>query len=254
MRFNVVRKFDHGGSKTVDTLLPYSAYTDVRSAVDRGRDGIAGTADDGIVYAWSVPSTNANRTVVNQQFTNVDLKTHEGQNMYTAFETTFNKQFSNKWSYLAAYTVDLAHPSNTNPLNPNSAYYNWQLPTWSQSFKMNGTYDFPLGFKYASTFTAQTGDWYSRTAQVVNALNTTVTQTVEGHFGRYDWVKLWDQRVTKSFKFGDRQTLELSWDLFNSMNTNTVTSQTVNSSSSTYLIPSAIISPRIYQWGFKYKF
>src|SRR4029079_10773005 len=58
LRVNVIRKFDFGGSKTVDVLLPYSAYTDVRSATDLGRDGKLGTSDDGVAYVWSVPSSN----------------------------------------------------------------------------------------------------------------------------------------------------------------------------------------------------
>jgi hypothetical protein len=38
VRINVIRKFDFGGSSTVDALLPYSAYTDLVSGVDRGRE------------------------------------------------------------------------------------------------------------------------------------------------------------------------------------------------------------------------
>ena len=47
LRFNVIRKFDFGGSKTVDALLPYDAYTDIRCAADPGRDGKLWTSDDG---------------------------------------------------------------------------------------------------------------------------------------------------------------------------------------------------------------
>ena len=47
LRLNVVHKRDKGGSKTLDLAMPYEAYTDVRSAVDPGRDNITGTADDG---------------------------------------------------------------------------------------------------------------------------------------------------------------------------------------------------------------
>ena len=40
---------------------------------------------------------------------------------------------------------------------------------------MNGQYDLPLGLRWAGTFSAQTGDWYRRTAQMRNADTTTVT-------------------------------------------------------------------------------
>jgi len=65
----------------------------------------------------------------------------------------------------------------------------------------------------------------------------------------------WDQRVSKKFKIGERQTIELKWDLFNSVNANPVlTWQSTNSSSSTYLHPGTILTPRIYQWGASYRF
>src|SRR5207253_2631358 len=39
LRFNVQRKFDRNGSKTVNVNTPYSSYTDVTSADDPGSDG-----------------------------------------------------------------------------------------------------------------------------------------------------------------------------------------------------------------------
>jgi Carboxypeptidase regulatory-like domain len=254
MRVNVVRKFDFGGSKTVDALLPYDAYSDVRFAVDPGRDGKVGTTDDSNVYVWSVPASNPNRTVVNRIFTNVDLDKHEGENSYTAYEATFNKNFSDGWSLLAGFTVDLGHVNNNFPLNPNQAYYNWQLPVWSNSFKMNGSYQLPFGLIYAATLTSQGGDWYNRTAQVRNALNSTVTQVVEGQYFRRDRVTLWDNRIGKRFQVGDFSTFELSGDLYNTLNTNAVTNLSTSSTSSSYLKPSEIIPARIFKIGLRWRF
>jgi len=264
VRVNIIRKFDFGGSKTVDALLPYEQYTEVRSGVDRGRDGIAGTADDGVIYAWSVAATNPNRTAVNKLFTNVDLDSHENVSSYTAYEVTFNKQVSDKWSFLAGYTIDLQHPGNPNALNPNHVLYgfataangpgSWTLPTWSNSLKMSGTYDLPFGLLYGATLTSQSGDWYTRTAQVANALGTTLTQTVEGQFFRRDRVTLWDNRISKRFKVAENQTFEVGGDLYNTLNTNAVTSMSTNSSSSAYLKPTDIIPARIFKLGLKWKF
>lgn len=269
LRVNVIRKFDFGGYTTVDALLPYGAYTDVRSAVDRGRDGITGTADDRVVYAWSVPANNSNRTAVNRLFANYDLKANEGASSYTAYEVTLSKQYSDKWSFLSGYTLDLQHPGTPNPLNPNHLLYGyttvpfgttpsnagtWTLPTWSSSFKVNGTYQLPFGVMYASTLTAQSGDWYNRTAQVTNALGTTVIQTVEGQFFRRDVVTLWDNRIAKRFKIREGNTFEVSGDLYNTLNTNAVTNMSTNSSSSAYLKPTEIIPARIFKLGLKWKF
>ncbi len=262
LRVNVVRKFDKGGSLTVPALLPYSSYTDVRCGVDPGRDGKTGTADDGQVCAWSVPSSNPNRTLVNNLYKEVDTNSHENQSEYTAYEVTLNKQYSNKWSFLAGITVDLGRVGTPNAINPNQTAYGYNtgsssvgtLPVWSNSFKMNGTYQFPLGLLYASTLTTQSGDWYNRTAQVKNALGTTVTQTMEGEFMRADRVTLWDNRIGKRFKTSEKTTFEVSGDIYNTLNTNAVTSMSTNSSSSAYLKPTAIIPARIAKIGLKWKF
>src|SRR5207302_1043236 len=103
---------------------------------------------------------------------------------------TFQKQYSHKWSMLAGYTADFAHINNADPstLNPNLVSYNYQIPEWNQSVKANGTYELPFGVKYGTTYQVQSGAWYSRSAQMVNALNSTVTVKVDGHFGRYPFV------------------------------------------------------------------
>ena len=254
LRINVIRKFDFGGSKQIDALLPYSAYTDVRSAVDRGRDGLVGTTDDKVAYVWSVPSTNPNRTVVNKLFTNYDMDKNEGSAAYTAFEATFNKNFSDGWSLLAGITRDLGHVNTAFPQNPNQDYYNWSLPVWSTSFKLSGTYQLPFGMMYAATLTTQSGDWYNRSSQVTNALGASVTQVVEGQFFRRDRVTLWDNRVSKRFKIREKQTFEIGGDLYNTTNTNAVTAMSTVSSSSAYLKPTDIIPARIFKIGAKWKF
>jgi hypothetical protein len=274
VRFHISRKFDRGGSIQDNVLLPYSAYTDVRCVNDPGPLA-NGTGGVGPVCTYSVPASNPNRTVTNVNFINVDEKTNEGQASYTAYDFTFNKEYDKGWSFLAAYDISLAHPSTMNPRTPDAMLFNSQadLPTWNHAIKMNGIYGLPAipifggkklgGIQWSSTGSMQSGDWYSRSVSVVNALNTTVNQTVQGHFGRYPWVFDWDQRIAKRVAIGEHQSLELRWDLFDSLNVNPVTAwKSTNSSSSTYLqpdlktplVPASILTPRIYQWGASYRF
>jgi hypothetical protein len=259
--FTAVRKFDKGGNKTLDLAQPYDAYTDIRCGVDRGRDNTAGTADDGQVCVWSVPRTYPTFGQINTLRT--QYADGEGTKNYTAFELTFQKQRSNKWSALAGYTADFSHISNAQPLNPNQAAYNWQIPEWYQSVKLNGTYDLPYGLKFASVYNVQQGAWYSRTERIKNALNSTVNVVAEGHFGRYPWVKLWDNRVSKTFQIGDKQTIEGMFDLYNTLNANTLLSQ-VTTNGPTFLYPTAaasgatsatpILPARIFKLGIRYRF
>src|ERR1051326_3103991 len=182
---------DYGGSKILDLAQPFLSYTDVRCGVDPGRDNTFKTGDDGTVCVWSTPRAYPTFGQVNTLTTNVGK--NEGNSLYTGYEATFNKQFANKWSYLIGYTISYAKKGYTDPQNPNDLVYNSRLPpSWDQSFRMNGTYDLPFGFRYASTVTAQSGDWYGRQIQIRDTLNTLVTLKVDQQVARYDWVKLWD--------------------------------------------------------------
>jgi hypothetical protein len=283
VRVNFQRKFDHANTtEPVNVLLPYSAYSAETCAADPGPLGVNGGGVGGVgnVCTFAVPNTgNTLGLPANPNFstTNVNYQNTlpgEGVASYTSYDFTFNKAYANKWSFLAGFNIDLGHPGVLNPLNPNLALYNAQsvIPTWSRAFHTNASYEFPAiplpgkqhfgGLIWTSTYSLQSGDFYSRSAQVTDANKTVQTYVVNGHFGRYPAVGDWDQRITKRFRIKDRETIEIRWDLYNSTNANYVTgyrSTTVNSS--TYLqpdghplIPSAILAPRIMEYGATFKF
>ncbi|MBI4474875.1 MAG: TonB-dependent receptor [Acidobacteria bacterium] len=261
VRFNVVRKMDFGGFKTLNLATPSEAFADVRYGTDPGRDNVVGTADDGVMEAWSVPRSHPGFGKIDELLTNVEE--NEGNDLYTAYETTFNKQYSDGWSFLASYTAQFAKRRNTIPQNPNELIYNWQLPEWHYAVKINGTYDLPWGLLYAATFQAQSGEYFTREAQMRNALNRTVRIRVEGQAGRYDWVKLLDSRLSKTFQLNDRHSIEAMLDFYNVLNASTVLEQ-VNTNGPDYLKPlsvgagatvaTSILPPRIFRLGVRWKF
>jgi len=181
------------------------------------------------VYVYSVPRTFPTAGQVNQFTTNRDK--NEGNSLYTGFDITLNKQHANKWSYLIGFTPSYRKGGVNLPLTPNNTLYSRIAPSWDSAIKMNGTYDLPFGFRYGATFQTQSGDWYGRTVTVRNALNSNVNVAVDQHVARYEWVKLWDNRISKTFKIGDRNSIEGTLDIFNTMNVNTVTSQVTSQSS-----------------------
>jgi len=261
VRFNVVRKTDHLESKTLDLATPFAAYTDVRYAVDPGRDNTAGTADDRTMQAWSVPRSHPRFGQVEQLITNT--AEGEGLDLYTAYETTFNKQYSNGWSFMVGYVADFAKRRNPDPQNPNELVYNWQLPVWSYTTKINGQYDLPWGLMYSATYQIQSGEYYGRQAQMRNALNSLVTVEVEGQVDRYDWVKLLDNRISKSFRINDRHSIEGILDVFNMLNSSAVlTRVTLNGPNYTKPLATGsgasvalpIIPARIMRLGVRWKF
>lgn len=220
MRFNVVRKYDFRGNKELNLAQPFEAFTDYRTGVDPGRDNVAGTADDGTVQVWSVPRTYPTFGQIKSLWVNTEGS--EGNDRYTALEATLNKQYADGWSFMASYVWDKRIVRNIAPRTPNEAAYNWQLPERYQSVRLNGTYELPWKLMIAATFTGQEGEYYNRIVQVRDALNTLVNVVVEGQAGRYDWVKLADARLSKTFTWGKSQSLEAFVDVFNLTNSSVV--------------------------------
>jgi hypothetical protein len=261
VRVNVVRKFDWGGSKELDLAQPFDAYTDLRTAVDPGRDNIIGTADDGVVEVWSVPNTYP--TFGQTQRLTVNTAPGEGEDSYWAFEATSSKRYSSGWSLLASYSIDRRDERNNAPLNPNQARYNFELPQTHQGVRLSGTYDLPWRMLFSSTFTGQSGEYFNRVVQIRNALNQNVNVVVEGQAGRYEWVKLMDLRLAKTFTIG-RHSLEGMFDLFNVTNSSVILRH-VTTNGTDYRKPLAtggidaasanpIPAPRIFRLSARWKF
>jgi hypothetical protein len=261
VRVNVVRKLDWGGSKELDLALPFEAYTDYRTAVDPGRDNVAGTADDGVIELWSVPRTHPNFGQLRSLVTNTDED--EGEDKYWAFEVTASKRHSKGFSMLASYSWDRREVHNNIPQNPNQARYNFEIPQTFQGARLSGTYDFPWRILFAATYTAQQGEYFGRTVRAQNALGTTVNVNVEGIAGRYDWVRLMDMRLSKTFQVG-RHSFEGMFDLFNVTNSNVVL-RLVTTNGSDFMKPLAtggidaasanpIPAPRIFRLSARWKF
>jgi len=266
MRFNVVRKFDFPGTKTSSQSEPFSAWTDLATYADPGPDGVDNTADDvgknlRPIYIWSVPRTYATQGKTDDVIDNV--RKGEGRDQFTAYELTFAKQYSNGWSALAGVTVDMAHENDNDNTSgtgvfantPNGLFYKYDKPYWRQAVKMNATKELPWGLMWSGTYTAQSGSWYNRTVQKRNALGDNVTVTVENRVGCYPWLNLWDNRISKRFVIAEKHTIEGTFDLFNTLNINTITGWTV-ASGSTYHRPDSggWITPRIFKLGVRYKF
>jgi hypothetical protein len=118
LQFNYVRKIDGNASKSINLALPYEAYTVATTRTDPGPDNRAGTADDQPLVVYSVPNTYP---TFGQ---NIERRVQaEGNNRYHAFGLTLNKQYSNKYSFLASVDTDYRDLRDNAPRNPNEALY-----------------------------------------------------------------------------------------------------------------------------------
>jgi len=216
-----------------------------------------------------VPRTFSGFGQINERV--VQAGDNDARNAYSAYGITINKQQANGWSFLTSFNADYRDLRNFAPRDPNEALYGPASNTatnggattgnpyqslrseWNYSFRMSGTYALPWGIQYGSAFTAQSGDWFGRDVQVRNALNAVVNIRVEQQVDRYPWVKLWDNRLSKRFNMPKGQSIEAMFDLFNSLNINTVTEQVVRNGS-TFGQPTEIIAPRVFRLGVRYRF
>ena len=118
---------------------PYA--TTLTSAVDPGRDGMVGTADDG-TYGFYARTSAANRTIITND-PNI-LQSYKG------LEITLNKRLSDRWQMLAGYTLSKSRIDNvsvnTSPnllINANGNNTDTNAPDRPNQFKMTGMYILP---------------------------------------------------------------------------------------------------------------
>jgi hypothetical protein len=267
LQFNYVHKYDGQGEKTINLAQPFDAFTVVSTAIDPGRDNRTGTADDQTLTLYSVPRALSGRTVEHI----VQMTDDESRSRYHAYGVTFNKQYSSNWSFLTSFDASFRDIQEIAPRNPNEALYGpgtfdsaapctannnqcrQRLPEWSYAMRFSGTYQLPWGLLVASSFTAQSGEWFSRDVQVRDANGANVVISVEPQAGRYDWVKVWDNRISKRMTIFGSQTIEGMIDIFNTLNVNTITAQT-NRMGSAYLQPTTITAPRVIRLSARYRF
>ena len=119
--------------------------------------------------------------------------------------------------------------------------FQFAKPSWNYAVRLSGTYQLPWGITYASSFTAQSGDYFFREVQIRDGNNTLLPIRIDPQAGRYEWTKMWDNRFSKRIKTFGSQSLEGDVrPVYNSLNANTITAQTNRVGSAAYLQPTEI--------------
>ena len=93
--------------------------------------------------------------------------------------------------------------------------------------RLSGTYQLPWGIIVCARRSPRRAATTS-SAKCRSATRTTrnVAIRIEPQAGRYEWTKIWDNRISKRFKTLGNQSLEGEFNLYNTLNINTITAQT----------------------------
>lgn len=210
---------------TSNPANPFDTFLTTRA--DAGRDGVAGTADDGTFQFY-----NRTSTAVNQTFFTNDRSYRQ---TYDGLEITATKRMSNRWQMLAGYTWSRSRVKGlsvnvdpntlinvTGPLAGQNTNFNGQIGDRPHQFKFTGTYVLPFyDIGVAGNLNSQSGIPITRQVVVAKTVGGNSTVNVEP-LGSYRLPRRTtaDLRVFKTQNFGARS-LEVSVDFNNVGNVNT---------------------------------
>ena len=253
IRGGFVHRVEKQRTGTVNTNQPYDAFNIPVTLIDPGPDGVRGNGDDGpSIQAFNLATQYVGLPTVSL-VTNVP-----GESKYDTWEIALTKRMSSGWSMQASYSWTKAWAyrtaSTTYPLNPNSLIHtnaDGQDATADYSFKLNGSFDAPAGFRLSPVYRFQAGNSFARTftASGLNYANPTINAEPMNARRTAD-INLIDLRIDRGFNIlGGR--LAPFIDLYNITNSNAEQNLTISSGTS-WLRPINIIPPRILRIGVKF--
>jgi hypothetical protein len=246
--------------RLLNTKRPYDAYNIPISVPIPGPDGTMATADGRTITYHDFPASLAGRA--NQQF--ITINDPRSTEHHTTAEFQLTKRYSRRLQFLASYSATkndtlvpvltglvLNAPSTFDP----NAEINTGDHTWEWLGRASGVYTFPANVSVAANFDNRSGQPLARTAlftagkQIPSiVLNVDPIGTL-----RLPTTHVLDVRIDKSFTFGNGRKLAPRVNIYNVLNSNTVTGWNTLSGSR-YLLPSTIVRPRIVEFAATYTF
>lgn len=239
--------------RDINVLRPYDVYNVPITRVDPGPDGLNGTGDDGgAVTIYDFDPAYRGSTFVG----NSPRNTPDGRDDYfNTMEFSLNKRMTRHWELMGTYSATRNHRYSIGlPQNPNEEINNLDR-TWDWYAKIVGTFELPWGIYTSAFWQHLSGTTLRRTfvfRQVPNAATITVPLEAWGD-RRLPPQNSVNWRASKRFGLGGGRRLEVTVDLFNALNANTVLAQTMASGPSFGAI-TAIMPPRIVRLGTTFSF
>jgi hypothetical protein len=232
---------------------PLSAYTVPVIIRDPGRDGRAGTGDDGGTFT----AFNLDPAVLAQSIVNTTTNLDGTDSDYYTWEITATRRETNRWSLMASFANTWRSEAALSAgagYTPNSFINaeDGKLKSTVWQGKIHATLRLPFDVRVTPTVRHQSGTPFGRTfTQALNWGNATVrAEPIDAQ--RMPNVTVFDLRTEKGLETPLGRVMGF-FDIYNIFNTNAEQEIAITSGSS-YLRPAAITPPRIARLGVKFVF
>ena len=213
----------HRENKNVydDVDVDIDRWGELYSPVQRtepGRDGRLGTADDQTITVYQLNDPTTAVSTVNRNDDRLGTK-------YDGVEITLNRRFSDGWTVLAGYTYSHTVQEIESLSDPNDFFVNADGETdlgRRHIFKASGSYELPYQILFGANMLLQSGRPITRSVTIEDLTQGDVSVNAEPR-GSVRLPKLFtlDVRAGRFFDVRGHR-LELSMDVYNLMNANTV--------------------------------
>ncbi len=248
------RSFDN--YRLQNNRRPYEVYNIPVTRPDPGIDGRVGTSDDPgttLTY-YEYPTSLQGLRFIEGMLIN------DPNNIATfkSIELAAVKRMSNGWHLMASYTTTKkAIPfGNVDAVayEPNQEF-NRADDTRDWLGKVAGSYLLPGGVTVSANFEHRSGDPWQRTVLLTGGRTIPSVVLNAEPFGarRLPNLNLLDFRIDKKIRLNGEHRLGVLVNLYNALNANTVVSVT-NRAGASFARPTAIVKPRILEFGASYNF
>jgi carboxypeptidase family protein/TonB-dependent receptor-like protein len=272
-----IRKREHDPTGTI--FVPVADWASAfipLPVIDPGIDGRTGTADDATITGYSLlPIAATNQRVVNDDRLAA---------RYDGIEMTAEKRYERGFALVAGYTFGKTRVDQTSLASPNALINSaGETANRRHLLKLTGSYMLPYQILFGANMRWQSGLPFARSI-TVNSCSATVTTNcltptpgsnnttilVEPRGSRtLPALTTVDVRAGRFFRFGTNR-LELSMDLYNLTNSNTIYDVRMGSGLTsirvagdptvpstqiqTFLSPTGVLGPRIIRFNVTYQF
>lgn len=192
---------------------------------------------------------------------NTELINDPGLNKwYRSFEIDGTRRLTRKLQFQASYATTRYHEpiQETGAIPPDTpnAYIGTRNTTRDWLGRVEASYLLPYKFTIATNYENRSGTIFARQALFTapgQPIPSIVLNVEPLGSERDPSTNLLDLRLSRAFSLGRDRSLSLRMNVFNTLNINTVLSANARSGP-TYLRPTTIVPPRIFEFGAAYKF